>query len=43
MTVMLVRRRMRAGAAVDAAVQDAWASPETLNAIRGYVARTLKR
>jgi len=37
------RRRMRAGAAVDAAVQDAWASPETLNAIRDYVARTLKR
>ena len=36
-------RRIRAGAAVDAAVQDAWASPETLNAIREYVARTLKR
>jgi len=37
------RRRIRAGAAVDADVQDAWASPETLNAIREYVARTLKR
>ena len=37
------RRRMRAGAAVDAEVQDAWASPETLDAIRDYVARTLKR
>ena len=37
------RRRMRAGAAVDTDVQDAWASPETLSAIRGYVARTLKR
>jgi enoyl-CoA hydratase len=37
------RRRMRAGAAVDAAVQHAWASDETLDAIRDYVARTLKR
>ena len=37
------RRRMRAGAAVDAAVQEAWASAETLSAIRDYVARTLKR
>jgi enoyl-CoA hydratase len=37
------RRRIRAGAAVDADVQDAWASPETLHAIREYVARTLKR
>jgi enoyl-CoA hydratase len=37
------RRRMRAGAAVDADVQEAWASPETLDAIRDYVARTLKR
>jgi enoyl-CoA hydratase len=37
------RQRMRAGAEMDAAVQDAWASPETLNAIRDYVARTLKR
>ena len=37
------RRRIRAGAAVDAAVQEAWASPEALNAIRDYVARTLKR
>ena len=37
------RRRMRAGAAVDVEVQDAWAAPETLNAIRDYVARTLKR
>jgi enoyl-CoA hydratase len=37
------RRRMRAGETVDAAVQDAWASPEALSAIRDYVARTLKR
>jgi enoyl-CoA hydratase len=37
------RRRMRAGAAVDAEVQDAWASSETLDAIRDYVARTLRR
>ena len=37
------RRRMRAGDTLDAEVQDAWASPETLNAIRDYVARTLKR
>jgi len=37
------RRRMRAGAAVDTEVQNAWASAETLNAIRDYVARTLKR
>ena len=36
-------QRMRAGAAIDAAVEDAWASPETLRAIRDYVARTLKR
>ena len=27
------RRRIRAGAAMDVAVQDAWASPETMNAI----------
>jgi enoyl-CoA hydratase len=37
------RRRMRAGDTVEAAVQDAWASPETLSAIREYVARTLQR
>jgi enoyl-CoA hydratase len=36
-------QRIREGAAVDAAVQDAWASPATLNAIRDYVARTLTR
>jgi enoyl-CoA hydratase len=36
-------QRMRSGAAVDTAVQDAWASPATLDAIRDYVARTLTR
>lgn len=35
--------RMRAGAATDAAVTDAWASADTLGAIRDYVAKTLKR
>ena len=35
--------RLRAGAAIDAAAEDSWASAETLDAIRGYVARTLKR
>jgi enoyl-CoA hydratase len=35
--------RIRAGALVDQTVQDAWASPATLDAIRDYVARTLKR
>ena len=37
------RDRMRAGAAIDAEVTDAWASPAVLGAIRDYVARTLKR
>ena len=36
-------QRMRAGAAMDAAAEDSWASAETLDAIRGYVARTLNR
>ena len=36
-------QRMRAGAAIDQAVEDAWASPEVLSAIGDYVARTLKR
>ncbi len=36
-------RRIAAGAAVDAAVEEAWASEATLSAIRDYVARTLKR
>lgn len=36
-------QRIRAGAAIDAAVQDAWAGEPTLTAIRDYVARTLKR
>jgi enoyl-CoA hydratase/carnithine racemase len=36
-------QRMRAGAEIDAAVEDAWASPEILAAIGAYVARTLKR
>ena len=35
--------RMHAGAATDRAAEDAWASADTLDAIRGYVARTLKR
>jgi enoyl-CoA hydratase/carnithine racemase len=36
-------QRMRTGAETDAAVEDAWASPEILRAIGDYVARTLKR
>jgi enoyl-CoA hydratase len=36
-------QRMRAGAEIDAAVEEAWASPEILAAISAYVARTLKR
>jgi enoyl-CoA hydratase len=36
-------QRMHAGAATDAAVTDAWASPDVLRAIGDYVARTLKR
>ncbi len=36
-------QRMREGAAIDAIVQEAWASETILEAIRGYVARTLKR
>jgi enoyl-CoA hydratase len=36
-------QRMRAGAATNAAVEQAWASPEVLRAIGDYVARTLKR
>lgn len=35
--------RMRAGAVMDAAAEDSWASAQTLDAIRGYVARTLNR
>jgi enoyl-CoA hydratase len=35
--------RMRRGDEIDAAVEDAWASPEILRAIGDYVARTLKR
>jgi enoyl-CoA hydratase len=38
-----VLERIHVGASLDAAVQDAWASPDVLNAIRDYVARTLKR
>jgi enoyl-CoA hydratase len=38
-----VLERIHIGAAIDAAVQDAWASAEVLAAIRDYVARTLKR
>jgi len=36
-------RRIRAGAALDATAVDAWASDEILDAIRTYVAKTLKR
>lgn len=36
-------QRMSAGAAIDAAVQDVWASAGTLAAIRDYVARTFKK
>lgn len=36
-------QRMRDGVAIDAAAQQAWESEPILNAIRGYVARTLKR
>jgi enoyl-CoA hydratase len=35
-----VLQRIRAGAAIDAAVQQIWESPATLTAIRDYVART---
>ena len=38
-----VLERIHVGAAVDAAVQEAWASPEILGAIRDYVARTLRK
>ena len=38
-----VLERIHLGAAIDALVQNAWASDETLTAIRNYVARTLKR
>lgn len=36
-------QRMSAGASIDAAVQEVWASAETLTAIRDYVARTFKK
>lgn len=36
-------QRMRTGAAIDAAVQEVWASDATLTAIRDYVARTFKK
>jgi enoyl-CoA hydratase/carnithine racemase len=38
-----VLERIHVGAAIDAAVQQAWASPDTLETIRQYVARTLKK
>jgi enoyl-CoA hydratase len=38
-----VLERIHVGSAVDTLVQNAWASDETLAAIRGYVARTLKK
>jgi enoyl-CoA hydratase len=36
-------RRMREGAGLDAIVQEAWAGKDVQNAVRDYVARTLKR
>jgi len=36
-------RLAREGRDIDAAAMDIWASPETLERIRGYVARTLKK
>jgi enoyl-CoA hydratase len=38
-----VLERIHVGAAIDALVVDAWASDDTLAAIRAYVERTLKR
>jgi enoyl-CoA hydratase len=38
-----VIERIHVGSAIDALVLDAWASEETLSAIRAYVERTLKR
>jgi enoyl-CoA hydratase/carnithine racemase len=38
-----VIERIHVGSAIDALVLDAWASDETLSAIRAYVERTLKR
>jgi len=38
-----VLERIHVGAALDAAVHEAWASPEILGAIRDYVARILKK
>jgi enoyl-CoA hydratase len=38
-----VLERIHVGAALDAAVQEAWMSPEILGAIREYVTRTLKK
>ena len=38
-----VLERMHVGSAIDAIVENAWASDETLATIRAYVARTLKR
>jgi len=38
-----VLERIHVGSAIDALVVNAWASDETLSAIRAYVARTLKR
>ena len=36
-----VLERIHVGAALDAVVQDAWASAEIVDAVRGYVERTL--
>jgi enoyl-CoA hydratase len=38
-----VLERIHVGSGIDALVQNAWASDDTLAAIRGYVERTLKR
>jgi hypothetical protein len=36
-------RRIREGGAIDAVVQDAWAGDTVQDAVRDYVARTLKK
>jgi hypothetical protein len=36
-------RQMRDGGVIDAIVRDAWAGETVQNAVRGYIARTLKK
>jgi hypothetical protein len=38
-----VIRQMHEGGVIDAVVQDAWAGEGVQNAVRDYVARTLRR